>query len=1236
MAHRGPFREMLGLLCMALIFPRSERITPASNTTGYTTETVNAVVDTDKYKSLMVPLSTPTPSTTAPSIPPPPTGLLSFLLPFFASLFSVLGEELLSLILNLMLTNGLMPSLRIMKRLIVWIGTSAYHRIQELRTRGRVTNGDTNLNSPYTTNQIDDISRSRPPQATTPTSIDDDEWYDAEESQSPTNEQTLADLRAASAAKDGQIASLTKTARAKSNTITYLDQRIDRNARLVEDIRLALDPQKLYPNDTDIITIAEDVTRDIRRVSKKIDRQRKELEEAIARQENGQLAQKDGQITRLSADNARLKTRILRLEEGQQSCVKQVELMERKAEEKIKGFKERVVEAEDHLSRAILPRTYQSLRDQFDVVLDRMQKAEQEREAAINAQGTLTADLESERARTQELQTIIDNAAGAQQQSESLVTTTPDDLQLAKDRIASLEMEAEAKNKEVQDAQTRAQAAEAKVTSHATLQQELQEARNSDKASRDSNKQLKQRLQKTEEALKKKASEPKPEAAGASPNHDQHAELENLRSQICESSKKEAAAFETAFLQGLAANPPINQDQETAAVDVRKHDQHEASTQTEETTNGPTYQQGYQKALEECTLQTQTLLNDAVQKERLEGQDRLNAAVAAREEAIKASAEENWRSREAEWSAHLKAEVEKAATQGQERYQDELNVAVQRATRAEARATTAETRANNVESALTEAQKSRDEMQATATSEWSRANREEGRANEAEGKALAEYNRAQVAEEEVRKYREGKAEQDRRIQNYIAEINTYKSQTPTKAKLMVAELEHTMGERMRANAVIDEFCHRSYDHDTRVVVKQLLQANAKIVDLKMLLKSPRTKGTRTECLVVLQDAEVDTGLYTKLHEPNRQVLVKQCRAVNAKLADLKTLINQSEQPDKVKLLTEMYRARGDEQIEWDDDDPLSEPSSDEDDAEVRNPSFRRKRLPTSRRVKPAAGPRVQDTPLPNGPRTNNQLKRKDESDDFGAAGKRRETSEMDMRPTAGPSFQIPQQGSSSLEAADETMETKAESQNEVPSSERKWEAAVAQQQSNNQTASNSQPPGAPSPSVQLFTSAIPATSSETLSHVAQAPHTKPTKIPGPKSKAHLTPQERQERLRYRYSPDSEAASAQQAAASSSADRTTSFSFNAPKDIAPGIRPHVRKYSRLSRKTNIMLSSRQPDASNAEPETHLPRTLAFRRSDGGQEVDDGQEGSITRTSTTRRRRGSSGRILSRDRRPEFRP
>lgn len=101
------------------------------------------------------------------------------------------------------------------------------------------------------------------------------------------------------------------------------------------------------------------------------------------------------------------------------------------------------------------------------------------------------------------------------------------------------------------------------------------------------------------------------------------------------------------------------------------------------------------------------------------------------------------------------------------------------------------------------------------------------------------------------------------------------------------------------------------------------------VRFKDVAEKPADKGTRTKCLIILQDAEVDIGLYTKLHEPNRQVMIK---------------------PDKLKLLREIYRARGDEQIEWDDDDPLLEPSSDNDDAEVRNPSFRRKRLPKTRDV----------------------------------------------------------------------------------------------------------------------------------------------------------------------------------------------------------------------------------------------------------------------------------------------
>ena len=40
----------------------------------------------------------------------------------------------------------------------------------------------------------------------------------------------------------------------------------------------------------------------------------------------------------------------------------------------------------------------------------------------------------------------------------------------------------------------------------------------------------------------------------------------------------------------------------------------------------------------------------------------------------------------------------------------------------------------------------------------------------------------------------------------------------------------------------------------------------------------------------------------------RQVIVKQCRAVNARLNELKTIINKSERPKKEELLFESYKS----------------------------------------------------------------------------------------------------------------------------------------------------------------------------------------------------------------------------------------------------------------------------------------------------------------------------------------
>ena len=136
----------------------------------------------------------------------------------------------------------------------------------------------------------------------------------------------MDDLRTQSAAKDNQIARLTRAAESKTNTIIYLDRR---NKDLKESSRTALDPHSLYPDNTDVVSIAKNTMRDVRRVSQDIDRQQKMLKKAKARQKNGQLAEKNGQILRLSAKKARLNHRILSLEEGQRSCVLQVELMER-------------------------------------------------------------------------------------------------------------------------------------------------------------------------------------------------------------------------------------------------------------------------------------------------------------------------------------------------------------------------------------------------------------------------------------------------------------------------------------------------------------------------------------------------------------------------------------------------------------------------------------------------------------------------------------------------------------------------------------------------------------------------------------------------------------------------------------------------------------------------------------------------------------------------------------------
>ena len=74
-------------------------------------------------------------------------------------------------------------------------------------------------------------------------------------------------------------------------------------------------------------------------------------------------------------------------------------------------------------------------------------------------------------------------------------------------------------------------------------------------------------------------------------------------------------------------------------------------------------------------------------------------------------------------------------------------------------------------------------------------------------------------------------------------------------------MKATIGDRARSTALMGEFLYRYYDRPTRELVQQLLDANAKILVLKGLLKNPPVKATQKELLGALKDAEVDKKLF---------------------------------------------------------------------------------------------------------------------------------------------------------------------------------------------------------------------------------------------------------------------------------------------------------------------------------------------------------------------------------------
>lgn len=1171
-------------------------------------------------------------NTNLPLTTPPDTGILPFILSFLAMVASVLGDELIDIAAIYFLNKGLLPFLMAVRRLTVMVGTSATRIFRSLLPRGRVHDGDA----------TDETRQSVSLGATAASEDDDDEWFDAEESLpsseenpnstpiSPTNEELLAELRAEASEKDAQIATLSKAAETKNDIIEDLDQR---NSCLMGNLRNALDPIGLYTPTTDIVVMANDVRSDYNRASKKIERQKKELKEARDRQENGQLAQKDEQISVLNNENARLNSRIVGLEEGQRQCVREVDRIEQLAKERVKKLKDRTEAAESTARQAISQRQYGLVRDQLSGVVDELRQLKHERQNAVHAEERLTTELQAERVKTQELQITADNGAEVRQQSEDLLTAATGELQLANDKIDNFEREALAKDQQVRDAGEKARAAENQVAENATtvseLKQSLQESRDQAKEWRESNEQLARKLQRKEEALERKNSETKSAAAEHTSNQDLVAQIENLRSQLDAAKEEALENFQSGYLNAMSQSQPTNeQGVDAADQNLANGDQPDGSASVEGELRGQIEsliaanndlqleldsrpvqsdsaresranqlesekqellaqltaieqrpvqgsaqatdlekqelrQEGYQRAVQDCERDARTQIDQAVQKE-----------MAQKEQALRAPLEKKWNDRETEWKANLNAAVEKEAAEREQGLREQLRISVQRAV-------TAENLVNNPDSELNKAREYATMLYDNGSAQWRRAEDEKERADKA-------AKRAQEAEAEVGRYKQGKASQDQRLKEFQDQIRALKRTNPQQPELQAAEMEALENDRIRARALTDEFVHRHYDSPSRQVLFQLINANDKLAALRFQLKRTDTRPSQILLLTMLLDAEVDKHSYGKLDPLMRQVLLAQSAAVNAKLMTLKHIINASVEPSKKELLVELYKPRGDEEAEWDLKEPESERESDEDEEAPiagKPPSaWPRRPLPTGPRNRPSqqAEPRV--APVSIDPNINNPLKRKGTVNavEPEGSGKRRDGSDEELRPVTGPLPQTPQQGLSSPEADDDQNETKLKSQNDLPSSDRIGEATAPQQQCNDQNHVSPQLPGSSSFPIQHFPLSNPAISSGSPSHIDQALHPKPTRIPGPKPKAYLTLSERQERLAIRQYKDNKASSAQEAAATSSSTGPFGFSFSAPKDIASGILPHVRKYTRLSGTTNTVLSRRQHNASTTKP------------------------------------------------------
>ena len=998
MPPRGLLGDMFGLICMAVIVKKTNKAsTPMAR--NITIDKIPDVVQNSTIPPLM---ALPEFMTATEA-----TGFLHSILTLLVPLLCFFGDQLIEWTAGFLLFNGLLPLLRIIKRQFLAMIAYANRCLLEMRARMGAFDDIVLDNTRQPTNQIDENSRSGQQQATpAPSNGNEDGAHDSSmDVPNPTTisetEQNLAVLKTLleeSAEKDIQIQTLSEEVQTQAQTIANLDQR---NNNFETELRTALDPTSLHQPSKDVVAIASDLADDLRRVSTEKERHQKaandlaedlrriseeaerekeklenaanglaedlrrvseevehqkELEKELDRSESNQLAEKENEITRLSEESIELSSQIKNLVDEQRSSALATANTERLAKATENRLRERVKAAEHTAANSFDERTYTTLRNQFDDVVDKLNSAKNERQHAVDAQGRLAIELEDERTKVAQLQAATHEEAASLQQSESMVKTKTAEIQRANERVVSLKRELqdkcteledkgkdladkvkeledkgkdlpdkvkeledkgkeledkkkeiEGKGKELEGVEARARNAEEQSANDETkigeLQRNLQAAQDQAKHADESNTLLKQELQKAEKKLEEKDSAGKPEAVESVSTDDLAAEIQSLHSQLEEANKKVNDAFQDGFCLGVTEG--ITSDDNLQPHPQQEHD----SVQTVEPGEDPRYEQVRQETLVSCEAKAAVLVNEAVQQERWQGQERLEAAVAQKEQAVKNSADEAWNRREADWRNLVNTQVGSTVSDRQTSLQAELFLTQQRA-------------------------------------------------NDAEAKVNVEAQRAQAAELEIQKYKKGKAAQDERIKGYTTEIAGLKGLVPT--ALQQAESDCSANDRLRAEAILDETVHRTYDSSSREVLQQLLVVNRQITELGLVLKTQDKAPTRGQLLGILQDAYIDNDKVNNLWIPDRQVLFKQCRGVTTRLAELMEVIEKNRVPDKEAILTVLYKDRGDEDAEWDGPDCGVFANEDENVNKTQDLGLREKLLPKTRKPKPAVTAQAQD------------------------------------------------------------------------------------------------------------------------------------------------------------------------------------------------------------------------------------------------------------------------------------